>query len=111
MQGHQPQLGPLTRGQKLDFEFDRFISENPHVYERFRMLAVKVKTKGYDRWGAKSLWEVLRWDLALNTNASATQPKLNNNFTSRMARKLVAEDPEEWDGFFEMRRLKGGEPD
>ena len=65
------------------------------------MLAMS-QVKGYDRWGR--LCGVLRWDLALNTNASATQPKLNNNFTSRMARKLVAEDPEEWDGFFEMRR-------
>ena len=96
----------------LSSEFDRFTSTPTRPVAARRMLAIKVKVKGYDRWGAKSLWEVLRWDLALNTNASATQPKLNNNFTSRMARKLVAEDPEEWDGFFEMRRLKaGGKPD
>ena len=101
----------MNRSLQLDAEFDRFISENPHVYERFRMLAIKVKVKGYDRWGAKSLWEVLRWDLALNTNASATQPKLNNNFTSRMARKLMHDMPEDFEGFFELRRLKGGEPD
>ena len=101
--------GPMTRGQKLDFEFDRFITENPHVFEKFRLLAVKTKAKGFERWGAKSLWEVLRWELAVDTNASVTQPKLNNNFTSRMARKLVAEDPEEWEGFFEMRRLRGGQ--
>ena len=91
---------------QLDAEFDRFISDNPHVYERFRMLAIKVKVKGYDRWGAKSLWEVLRWDLALNTNASATQPKLNNNHVSRMARRswwLKTRNEEEWEGFFEMR--------
>lgn len=98
--------GPMTQGQKLDFEFDQFITENPHVYEKFRMLAVKTKAKGFERWGAKSLWEVLRWELAVDTNVSVTKPKLNNNYTSRMARKLVAEDPEEWGGFFEMRKLR-----
>lgn len=99
---------PLSRGQKLDYEFDKFISENPHVYEKFRMLAVKVKARGFERWGAKSLWEVLRWDLAVSSNAHADQPKLNNNYTSRMARKLMEEDHEEWDGFFELRKLKKG---
>jgi len=37
-----------------------------------------------------------------------SSPKLNNNFTSRMARKLMEEDPE-FKGFFELRRLKSGD--
>ena len=67
--GHHMQHGPMTRGQILDYEFDEFIQANPHIYKKFRMLAVKLKAKGIDRWGAKSLWEVLRWDLAMETNA------------------------------------------
>ena len=74
------------------------------------MLAVKIKAKGYDRWGAKSLWEVLRWELAVNTNAEVPGPKLNNNHVSRFARKLMAEEPEDFGDFFEIRQLRGGEP-
>lgn len=97
----------MNRSLQLDAEFDRFISENPHVYARFRMLAVKLKARGIDRWGAKGIWEVLRWELAVTTNAGATDVMLNNNYTSRMARKLMAEEPEDFAGFFELRRLKG----
>ena len=97
----------MNRALQLDAEFDRFCHENPHVYQRFRTLAVKIKAKGHERWGAKSLWEVLRWELALETNAGVQQPALNNNFTSRMARKLMEEEPEYFAGFFETRVLKG----
>ena len=80
--GHHMQRGPMTRGQILDYEFDEFIQANPHIYKKFRMLAVKLKAKGIDRWGAKSLWEVLRWDLAMETNAPIDGPALNNNYMS-----------------------------
>ena len=103
---HQMQHGPMTRGQILDYEFDEFIQANPHIYKKFRMLAVKLKAKGIDRWGAKSLWEVLRWDLAMETNAPIDGPALNNNHVSRMARKLMADEPEDFAGFFQLRRLK-----
>ena len=106
--GHQMQHGPMTRGQKLDFEFAEFCEQNPHVYQRFRMLAVKLMAKGHTRWGAKGIWEVLRWELAVSTNAGVSSPKLNNNFTSRMARRLMQEEPE-FEGFFELRRLKSGD--
>ena len=106
MPEHYMLHGPLTRGQKLDFEFDQFIESNPHVYERFRMLAVKLKAKGHERWGAKSLWEVLRWELAMETNAPVGSYSLNNNYTSRMARKLMQDSPEDFEGFFELRKLK-----
>ena len=98
----------MNRALQLDAEFDRFIAENPHVWTHFHRLAVKIKARGHDRWGAKGLIEVLRWELALDTNAPSGGPKLNNNLTSRLARKLL-EDPE-FEGFFETRALRGGEP-
>jgi hypothetical protein len=99
----------MTTRLQHDAAFERFITENPEVYRRFRLLAVKLKAKGITRWGAKSLWEVLRWELAVETNASVKEYRLNNNHVSRMARKLMAEEPEEFGGFFELRQLKGGE--
>ena len=101
----------LDRALQLDAKFDLFLAENPVVYRKFRHLAVKIKAKGYDRWGAKSLWEVLRWEMALETNAAAGAPKLDNNMVSRMARKLMRDEPEDFAGFFELRALRGGEPD
>jgi len=98
----------MNRALQLDAEFDRFIAENPQVYERFRMICCKLKARGHDRWGAKAIWEVLRYEMALETNAPASGPRLNNNYVSRLARRVMQEP--EFAGFFELRQLKGGEP-
>ena len=98
----------ITRAQIMDVECDRFIRENPQIWQQFRMLAVKLKAKGIDRYGAKAIWEVLRYELALKAVTSGEKYALNNNYTSRFARKLMEE--EDFAGFFELRQLKGGEP-
>ena len=98
----------MNRALELDYEADRFIRENPQIWQQFRMLAVKLKAKGIDRYGAKAIWEVLRYELALKAVTSGEKYALNNNFTSRFARKLMEE--EDFIGFFEIRQLKGGEP-
>ena len=103
---HHMQHGPMSRGQILDYEFDEFLEANPHIYERFRLLAVKLKARGIERWGAKAIWEVMRYEMAMETNAPAGGPMLNNNHVSRMARKLMAEEPDDFAGFFELRKLK-----
>ena len=95
-----------NRRLQLDAEFDQFLADNPEVYKKFRMIAVKLKAKGFNKWSAKGIWEVLRWELATTTNAPASEWNLNNNFTSRMARKLMFEEPEDFGEFFELRRLK-----
>ena len=95
-----------NRALQLDAEFDRFVADNPEVYEQFRLLAVKLKAKGFTRWGAKAIWEVLRYELAVNTTNSVKDYKLNNNHVSRMARKLMNEEPEDFGDFFELRKLK-----
>ena len=98
----------ITRAQTMDVECDRYIRENPQIWQQFRMLAVKLKAKGIDRYGAKAIWEVLRYELALKAVTSGEKYALNNNYTSRFARKLMEE--EDFAGFFELRQLKGGEP-
>ena len=100
----------MNRALILDVECDRYIRENPKIWQQFRMLAVKLKAKGIDRYGAKAIWEVLRYELALKAVTSGEKYALNNNYTSRFARKLMEEEPEEFTGFFELRQLKGGEP-
>ena len=99
-----------TRAQQLDAEFVQFLRDNPTIYPQFRMLAVKLKARGIERWGAKAIWEVLRYELALKAVTTGEKYALNNNYTSRFARKLMNEEPEDFAGFFEIRSLKGGEP-
>ena len=55
-----------TRAEQLDSEFI-VLRDNPTVYPKFRLLAVKLKAKGIDRWGAKAIWEVLRYEMALKS--------------------------------------------
>lgn len=86
-------------------EFERFHRENPHVYERLKRLAFKLKVRGVQRWGIKALYEVLRFEEALATTASAGSYRLNNNYTSLYARKLMAAEPD-LEGFFELRERK-----
>ena len=95
-----------NRRLQLDAEFDRFVAENPEVYEMFRAIAVRLKVKGFNRWGAKAIWEVLRYELVMSTTAPVKEYALNNNYTSRMARKLMNEFPEDFGDFFEVRKLK-----
>ena len=88
-------------------EFEAFDRENPHVYELFKALALKARAAGRQRYGAASIFEVLRWSMTVETRGD--QFKLNNNYRSRFARKLVSEDPELWGDFFQLRRLRAGE--
>lgn len=85
-----------------DVSFQRFHAENPHVYERLKRLAFKLKVRGVERYGMKALWEVLRYEEALETNAPASSFRLNNNYTASYARLLMAQE-EDLEGFFELR--------
>ena len=54
-----------SRRLQLDAEFDQWLADNPDVYDKFRLLAVKLKAKGFNRWGQRAIWEVLRYELAI----------------------------------------------
>lgn len=86
--------------------FRRFHEENPHVYERLKRLAFKLKVRGVDRWGMKALYEILRYEEAVATNSPAALYRLNNNFTALYARMLMEQEPD-LEGFFELRQRDG----
>ena len=88
---------------RLQADFQRFHAENPHVYSHLERLAFKLRNRGVQRWGVKALWEVLRYELALNTAEPVSTYRLNNNFTAYYARLLMERNPEDLAGFFETR--------
>lgn len=83
--------------------FTRFHADNPKVYEALVRLARIAKSKGHKTVGMKMLFEVVRWEVYLET----TDPnfKLNNVFTSRYARLIMKQEKDLAD-FFETRELK-----
>jgi hypothetical protein len=85
--------------------FEEFHRANPHVYERLKRLAFRLKVRGVQRWGIKALYEVLRFEEAVATSASAGTYRLNNNFTALYARKLMEAEPD-LEGFFELRERR-----
>ncbi len=95
-------IGP--RGAGLEAKFWEFHTQNPEVFRKLRELALQMRRRGLEQYSIKSLFEVLRWHHALETN-DPSGFKLNNNYTSFYARLLMQREPELKD-FFELRTLR-----
>lgn len=87
----------------IEVQFLAFHAMNPWVYERLIAMTRDLKDRGHTRIGMAMLFEVLRWQAAMST-VHADDFKLNNNFRSRYARKIMADHPD-LDGIFETRTL------
>lgn len=81
--------------------FERFHERNPQVYAALRQMALELRRRGHRQYGIKALFEVLRFNSAMQTHGDTF--KLNNNYTALYARLLMDQEPE-LDGFFELRR-------
>jgi hypothetical protein len=85
--------------------FEAFIAEHPDVPALFERFAREAREAGRKRFGAKAIAERIRWYFATSTTGDV--PKLNNDFTSRLARRLAEQEPETFgNGFFEFRELR-----
>lgn len=84
-------------GQTIQEKFESFHELNPWVYSALVRLTADWVARGRTRIGMKMLTEVLRWEYGRQTVGD--EFKINNNFTSRYVRLLVAEHPEFADAF------------
>jgi hypothetical protein len=91
------------REDRLDRAFEEFHRANPQVMDRLVALATQARRRGVRRIGIGMLFEVLRWEHAIET--SGDEFRLNNNLRSRYARRIMADHPE-LDGIFETRELR-----
>jgi hypothetical protein len=99
-------IGRLTEPDYADCQtiqerFDAFHDRNPQVYRALRDMALEMRRRGHRQYGIKALFEVLRFNHAMQTHGDAF--KLNNNYTALYARLLMDNEPELAD-FFETRR-------
>jgi hypothetical protein len=96
----------LEKGPDMDHKtrFTHFHAQNPQVFSRLKQLALHLHSRGVERYGIKGLFEVLRYEHAIQT---AGDPfKLNNNYTAYYARLIIAAEPVLAD-FFELRACQG----
>jgi hypothetical protein len=76
------------------------------LFKRFAFEALNVDRK--TQFGAKAIAERVRWFVHVENPGVFIHGelfKVNNNYTSRMVRELIAEDPR-FEGFFQLRELK-----
>jgi len=84
--------------QRLTFaDYDE---AHPEVWSAFERIALDLIATGIRRYGAKAIFEVIRYYHTVNTNENDF--KVNNNFTADYARKFAEEHPEHKD-FFSFR--------
>lgn len=88
--------------------FWEFYHANPDVYAELLKLCHRLLEKGHKTYGIGSLFEALRWHMAMET----TDPfyKLNNNHRAFYARLLMAREPELVD-FFRTRASEADDID
>lgn len=101
MQAQQLQFGLGLTSGNYPAGFWPWLENNRHVYREFVKLAKRMKRAGRARYGAKGIVEVLRWNTNLK-QVGEPELKLNNNYTSGLARLAMSEHPE-LKGFFQIR--------
>ena len=76
--------------------------EHLEVEVQLYALVMNAKRRGFERYGLKALWEVLRWHFSVE---KTEEFKCANAYTSRYARFLMWQHPE-IDGFFHTAELR-----
>ncbi len=90
--------------ETLEQRTDRWLALNPWVLDELERLADERIGDGVPRFGVKALVERLRWDWSKG-RTEGDHWRLNNSYTSRLARRLIERRPEFAD-YIETRELK-----
>ena len=84
--------------------FEKFHAQNPHIYEAFVRFARQARAAGYAHYGCHAIMQRVRWHMEIETR-SDDGFKINNDFSSRYARRIMEQEPD-LKGFFVTRRLE-----
>jgi len=89
---------------RVESQFVAFHADHPEVYALFKRFTFEAIRAGWQRIGAKMIWERMRWFAAVE--AGDGEYRLNNNFTAYYARLFMQDHPEHV-GLFECRSTRG----
>lgn len=88
----------------IQAQFECWRRENPETWDLVRRYAYEALHAGRQRFGIAAIVERVRWHHEIE--ARNHEPfKLNNNYRSRMVRRLIQEDSR-FEDLFEVRELK-----
>jgi len=95
----------ITTQHPTDFEpeFIFWLRQNWHIYIKFEKLARNIWRRGVRRYGAKCIWEVLRYNTTILEKNS--EFKLNNNRSYACARLFAELNPDKRTLFKFRRRI------
>lgn len=101
-------LLPIVRhrghlGETIQQKFERFHSDNPHIYRILVRLARQAAKAGRRHFGIGMLYEQMRWSYFVQTTGE--DYKLCNNYRSRYVRLIEKQEPD-LKGFFILRELR-----
>lgn len=85
-------------------KFEKFHSDNPHVYHKLVELARIVHDAGYQKYSIDALFNRLRWHYDFETKTTE-KFKLCDHHRSRYSRLIMAQEPDLWD-FFTIKPLR-----
>lgn len=95
----------MEDNESIQQRFERFDQAHPEIYTEFCVIAQDLFQRGRRHYGSKAILEVIRYHRALQIQDEQEVFKINNNYSSRYARKLIKED-ERFASFFELRELR-----
>lgn len=90
------------RWPSIQERFAAWLAKHEDIYAEFRVIAASLLDAGVHRYGAKAIVEIVRFHRVMSDKGPVA---VDNDFVSRMARKLVAEDAR-FREFFVMRKLR-----
>ena len=86
----------------IDVRFREYDEAHPEVWALFVLFCERLRGLGFKHYSADAVLHQIRWHH--HVEYARTDFKINDHFSSRYARKLMAERPE-FAGFFELRRI------
>lgn len=88
---------------KIELQWATVKQKNPQLLYHCYHLCKRAKERGITQWSADAMFHVFRWETAVTTGDHGL--KINNNYSSLVARDLMEEYPE-LEGFFALRTRK-----
>lgn len=97
----------MTRNDQLRLECQKFHEAHPEVWDAFVELTFTAIRRGHKTYGARTIWEVMRWNCGVGSDGEA-KFKLNDHYPPFYARRFHRMYPEH-NGFFRLREQKSGQ--
>lgn len=85
------QLTLVAREQSLDAKFAAFCESSPEIVAEFERRALALIARGRDHFSADAILHSIRFDTAMSEGGEF---KINNNWTSRLARRFAEKYPQ-----------------